>query len=255
MRHISVIIIAKNEAENIVACIKSARLISDDVIVADSGSDDGTTSLIVDAGAKLLPVEWKGYGQTRNEAAGIAANDWILALDADERITPALSTAVNNLSFTDSKLLYGFKRENFLAEKKIRFGEWGRDTVYRLYNKQAAWWDDMLVHEHIIGNGIHKKILPGSLLHYTMKDMEEYQKKTDLYARLSADKYALQGKKALLIKRFIAPVFSFVQNYIFRLGFLDGRNGLLIAYSTSHYVFLKYKFLKQLNQQQVMFIE
>jgi glycosyltransferase involved in cell wall biosynthesis len=254
MQHISVVIIAKNEAENIVDCIKSARQISKDIIVADSGSEDGTAALVIDAGAKLLSVEWKGYGQTRNEAATIATNDWVLALDADERITPALSTAINNLSFINTRLLFGFKRVNFLGSKKIRFGEWGRDKVYRLYNKQQAAWNTLLVHENIIGNGISKKLMEGEVLHYTMKDISEYYSKTILYAQLSAQKYADQGKNASFTKRFISPIFSFVQNYIFRLGFLDGREGLIIAYTTSRYIFLKYQFLKQLIRQKSQII-
>ncbi len=248
MNNISVIIIAKNEAENIVSCIKSAMQISDDIIVADSGSDDNTVALVIDAGAKLVAVEWKGYGQTRNEAAEIAANDWILALDADERITPELSIVIKDLSFQNTKSLLGFKRVNFLASKKIRFGEWGRDKVYRLYNKQEARWNKLLVHETITGKDLSKKLIDGELLHYTMKDLSEYYSKTILYAQLSAEKYAAQGKKSSFIKRFISPIFSFVQNYIFRLGFLDGREGFLIAYTTSRYVFLKYQFLKQLLQ-------
>lgn len=248
MNTISVIIIAKNEAANIVDCVLSAALVSNDIIVADNGSTDNTPTLATKAGARVLKVPWKGYGQTRNEAAAMAGNDWVLALDADERITPQFATAINNLLLTHTSILYGCKRENFLAAKKIRFGEWGRDKVYRLYNKQQAWWDLMLVHENITGNNISKKIITGSLLHYTIKDMAEYQEKTILYAQLSANKYAAQGKKASLVKRFISPVFSFLQNYIFRMGFLDGREGFIIAYSSSRYIFLKYKFLYLLLQ-------
>ena len=94
-----------------------------------------------------------------------------------------------------------------------------------------------------------KKLIPGELLHYTMKDMEEYQAKTILYANLSAKKYADQGKKATWIKRYVSPVFSFIQNYLFRLGFLDGKEGLIIAYTSAKYVFLKYKFLHLLLQK------
>ncbi len=249
MNAISVIIIAKNEAENIVDCVLSAALVSNDIIVADNGSTDNTPTIATKAGARVLNVAWNGYGQTRNEAAALAANDWILALDADERITPQFATAINNLSLTNTRVLYGCKRENFLAAKKIRFGEWGRDKVHRLYNRHQSWWNLMLVHENITGNNVCKKIIPGSLLHYTMKDMAEYQAKTILYAQLSADKYAAQGKKASLVKRFISPVFSFLQNYIFRLGFLDGREGFIIAYTSSRYIFLKYKFLHLLPQQ------
>lgn len=249
MNQISVVIIAKNEAGNIGECIISARQVSIDIIVADSGSHDGTQKLVLKYGARLYETSWKGYGQTRNEAAAIATNQWILALDADERISPELAMAINACALDNSKILFGFSRKSFLGRKKIRFGEWGRDSVYRLYNKDQANWDTQLVHETITGNGIIKKRLPGVLLHYTMKDLQEYQDKTILYATLSAQKYAEQGKKASLVKRFLSPVFSFIQNYIFRLGFLDGKEGLIIAYTSAKYVFLKYKFLYLLNDR------
>jgi glycosyltransferase involved in cell wall biosynthesis len=249
MNNISVIIIAKNEAENIVDCIASARLISNDIIVADSGSVDNTPTFAEQAGARILKVAWKGYGQTRNEAAKMARNEWILALDADERITQQFAASINNLELSNDSIVYGCKRENFLAAKKIRFGDWGYDKVYRLYNLHQAAWDLMLVHENIIGDTISKKVLPGSLLHYTMKDFNEYQRKTILYAQLSANKYLAQGKKASLVKRFIAPVFSFVKDYFFRMGFLDGKEGFVIASTTSKYIYLKYKFLNSLLQK------
>ncbi|MEP7142222.1 MAG: glycosyltransferase family 2 protein [Ferruginibacter sp.] len=249
MYHISVVIIAKNEAANIVDCIMTARQVSTDIIVADSGSEDNTPALAAQSGARLFQTAWKGYGQTRNEAANIAENDWILALDADERITPELAMSLNNLPLTNNNGVYGFKRKNFLAAKEIRFGEWGRDKVYRLYNRRLASWNLPQVHETIIGTDISRKIIPGALLHYTMKDLAEYKAKTILYAQLSANKYIEQGKKASIIKRFISPAFSFIQNYIFRLGFLDGKEGFIIARTSSRYIFLKYKFLNLLLQK------
>lgn len=247
MNQISVIIIAKNEAENIGDCILSAQLISNNIIVADSGSRDNTREIVLQKAATLLQVDWKGYGQTRNEAAKIAAHDWVLTLDADERITEKLAVYINSLVFTNDKIVYGFKRENFWGSNKIKFGEWGRDKVYRLYNKQQAAWNLALVHENIEGENLEKKLLPGSVLHYTMKNTAAYKQKSILYAQLSADKYLSQGKKASLIKRFISPIFSFIQNYIFRFGFLDGKDGLTIAYISSLYIFKKYKYLHQLT--------
>ena len=246
MNPISVIIIAKNEAENIIECILSAKQISNDIIIADSGSTDNTQELALRNGARILQVTWKGYGQTRNEAVKIAANDWVFSLDADERITKKLAANVNVLILKNDKIIYGFKRKNFWENKKIKFGEWGRDKVFRLYNKQQAAWNLALVHENVVGINIEKKLLPGMLLHYTMKNIAEYKKKSISYAHLSANNYLIQGKKASLIKRFISPFFSFIQNYIFRLGFLDGRNGLTIAYISALYIFKKYKYLNEL---------
>ena len=246
MNPISVIIIAKNEAENIIECILSAQQISNDIIIADSGSTDNTQALALQNGARILQITWKGYGQTRNEAGKIAANNWIFALDADERITENLANHINNLTLNNKNAVFGFKRENFFATKKIKFGQWGRDKIYRLYNRQNAHWNLMLVHENVIGDNIEKKMLAGSVLHYTMKDIATYQAKSIFYAQLSAQKYFEQGKKASEIKKIISPVFSFIQNYIFRFGFLDGKDGFTIAYIAATHNFNKYKFLNAL---------
>ncbi len=250
MNNLSVVIIAKNEAGNIAACITSAAQVSSDIIVADNDSEDDTATIAKLAGARVLSVEWKGYGQTRNEAAAAAGSDWILAIDADERMNSGLVTAVMQLQITSDKTLYGFKRSNFLGDKKIRYGEWGRDKVYRLYNRQTTSWDLAAVHENIISKGLLKVLLPGELLHYTMKDIAVYKKKNRQYASLSATKYYQQGRQATFVKRYLAPVFGFVQNYIFWMGFLDGKEGFWIAIESARYVFLKYKLLHQLSQQE-----
>ncbi len=246
----SVTIIAKNEAAHIAGCVESVAGISNDILVADSGSSDGTPSIARKAGAKVASVEWKGYGGTRNEATLLAQHDWILSLDADERVTAALASAISQLNLQDGKIIYGFRRANFLGNKRIHHGEWGRDKVFRLYNKRSTQWDAALVHENIETRGMQKQMIAGDLLHYTMKDLAEYKAKSILYATLSAKKYAAAGKKASLVKRFLSPAFSFLQNYIFRAGFLDGAAGFGIACVSSYYVYLKYKFLQQANKKE-----
>ncbi len=246
MATVSIIIIAKNEAENIVACINSAQQISNDIIVADSGSTDGTQQLAKAAGANVIATTWQGYGQTRNNAAMVATSNWVFAMDADERITPELAETINQLVFTNNSVVYGCKRKSFLAGQAIDYGEWGRDKVFRLYHKKNAFWNLNLVHENVVGTNICKKIIEGELLHYTIKDLAEYEAKTILYAKLSAQKYFDTGKSATFIKCFLSPCFSFVQNYIFRLGFLDGNAGFIIAKTSAKYIYLKYYFLKKM---------
>lgn len=245
---ISVIIIAKNEERVIVDCIKSAQLISDDIIVADTGSNDKTTALSEAIGATVIHIEWIGFGASRNEAAKHARHDWVLALDADERITENLRLSLAGLSLGEPKVLYGFKRVSFIAGKKIRFGDWGRDKVYRLYNKNEAAWNLAKVHEAVVGPQLRKVFVGGVLLHYTMDSLETYWRKTVLYADLSAEKYYSEKKKAKFVKRFVGPAFSFIQTYIFRLGILDGREGFVIAWYSAAYVYLKYKGLAKLNK-------
>jgi glycosyltransferase involved in cell wall biosynthesis len=246
---ISVVIITKNEERNIVNCIQSARLLSDDIIIVDSGSTDATVQLAKQEGAKLIVTDWEGYGASKNKGAALAQNDWIFALDADERITPQLAWSIKNLNFDNDNCIYQFKRDNYLGNKKIRFGTDGFDKVTRIYHRQAQ-WDLTPVHEKLTGRYIKKKI-PGSLIHYSTKNWEDYKEKLIYYARLSADKYYEQGKRATLLKRYIAPVFNSLKSYVFQLGLLDGKTGFRLAILITYYTWLKYYYLYQLNKQKI----
>jgi len=247
MDAVSVIVITKNESANIRSCIESATLISNDIIIVDSGSTDSTTDIAHNAGAKIISIMWQGYGNARNTGAEIAKNDWVLAVDADERVTSGLVDAIKRLNEKDNGIIYGFKRQNYFLGKKIRFGEWGRDKVFRLYNKQRVSWDLSPIHEVLVGENCTKKIISGYVNHFPVMKPEQNTDKTNRYAQLNAQKLHEQGKKATIIKRFLSPVYNFIQTYILRLGFLDGKQGFIIATSTSKYVWLKYKMLNQLN--------
>jgi (heptosyl)LPS beta-1,4-glucosyltransferase len=243
----SIVIIAKNRAENISDCIASAQLISDDIIVVDSGSTDNTAFLASSMGARVINIQWESYGASRNAGAAIARHDWVFALDADERITPDLAHSVSLIEGQNISCIYGFKRKNFLAKKRIKFGEWGRNSVYRLYYRHSTSWDLSPVHEALLSNRLTKKIINGYLVHFTIQNIEEYQQRTICYANLNAQKYFKQGRQAGIIKRFLSPVFNFFQFYILRLGFLDGKDGFLIARTTAYYTWLKYHYLHEMN--------
>lgn len=243
----TVVIMTKNEASAIADCINACRPFKQPIVVADTGSTDATVAIAKANGAKVLPVNWEGYGKTRNTIAALCNTDWLLVIDADERPTSQLIknilyVSANSFTNYPSKV-YGFKRKSFLGNKPIVFGEWGRDKVFRLYNKQYHRWDDALVHENIIADKTEKEMIKGELLHYTMQNVQQLIHKQQHYAALNADKYFIAGKKAGLLKRFLAPVFNFVQNYFFRVGFLDGKEGFIIAKYNMLYVYWKYKAL------------
>jgi glycosyltransferase involved in cell wall biosynthesis len=248
MHPISVVIITKNEAANIENAILSAKTISEDIVVVDSGSTDETIAIAKRNGAAVVKVQWTNFGAVRNIGAAAAKHDWIFALDADERISPELSDSISQLS-PDMNVVYGCKRLNFLYGEPVYHGEWGRDTTWRFYDKTKISWKEVAVHETLeIGDAI-KKILPGRLLHFTMKDEKEFAEKTERYAKLNAEKYKDKNKNVSGFKLLLSPAFGFVQNYIFRLGFLDGKAGFTVAKMNARYTFLKYKFLRQLKQQ------
>jgi len=248
MQQITVVIIAKNESKNIRDCVLSCKQVTDKIIVVDSGSTDDTIAVAERAGARVVIKEWQGYGRTRNAGADEALNDWILNLDADERITEMLASSIKKLAAPDGKTIYGFKRTVFYKGQRIRFGEWGRDKVYRIYNRKYAAWNDAAVHEDIEGEGCRRELLEGTALHFTVANDVQDSEKVQKYARLSAKKYYKEGKKATLTKRFLAPVFSFLKTYILYFGFLDGKAGLEIALSITKYVWLKYRILHEMAE-------
>ncbi len=162
---------------------------------------------------------------------------------------PTIKHTINSKSIdlSDVSSAYRIRFKTFLGSKQIRFGEWGNDSHVRLFNRKTIQWNNENVHEQLIipANTITKK-LDGYILHYTMKDVAEYATKMTQYALLNAEKYFEQQKKASWLKRNISPSFSFIQNYILRGGFLDGREGYLIARVTAFYTLLKYARLYEL---------
>ena len=245
MNFLSVVIITRNEEHNIAACIQSARLVSDDIIVVDAGSDDQTLNLAIQSGAKAFSVDWKGYGFSRNFGAEKAKHDWVFSLDADERVTEELALPIRKLKFDDCNCIYRFHRKNYLGKRKFQFGTLGFETVKRIYNRNYSQWDLTLVHEKLISATPEKKLIEGYIQHYGFRDTQDYNAKALLYAQMSAEKYFLQGRKTNLFKRFFSPFFNSIKSYIFQLGFLDGSIGWTSAKTIAWYSWLKYLYLRQ----------
>lgn len=199
---------------------------------------------------QVMPVIWEGYSITKNKLAMAAINDWILSLDSDEVPDENLIAAIGDLNFDilSPQTQFSIRRYSFFEGKMMKHGSWGNDYVRRLYNRKYTQWDNALVHESLEQNAatIYQK-LPGNLMHFTADDYQAFLKKSERYARLSADKYFEQGKKATLLKRYGSPLFSFVKEYFFQWGFLDGVRGWKIAKGNAIYTFWKYRFLKEKN--------
>ncbi|MGZ5287703.1 MAG: glycosyltransferase family 2 protein [Flavisolibacter sp.] len=247
MNGLTVVIITRNEEQNIVDCIRSARLIAQDIVIVDSGSVDSTVDLARAAGARVFEIGWEGYGYSRNFGAVRAKNPWILALDADERVSQSLADSINKLTYTNELEVFRFRRKNFLDRHEIRYGTLGFETVTRIYNRDQFTWDLSLVHEKLEpGNGI-RKMIGGYLDHYGLKNYEDYASKSRIYARLSAEKYFTEGRRAGWIKRLGSPVFNSIKSYFFQLGFLEGLRGIRTARMIAYYSWLKYYYLQQMH--------
>jgi glycosyltransferase involved in cell wall biosynthesis len=250
MQKLSVVIVCKNGAKVISETIKSFAGLTDDILIYDNGSIDGTQEIVKQSGAKLVEGSWEGFGKTKNKANDLAKHVWILSLDADEGIDEELKKNLLRLDLTDELKVYEFRFKNFLGNTWLRFGEWGNDKHIRLFNRQKIKWDDAEVHESLmLPNGTEKITIKGNVLHKTAATIKEYEQKMKNYAALNAKKYYKQGKTAGELQIFFSAVFSFIKNYFFKLGFLDGATGFHCARINAGYTFLKYKKLKELNQQ------
>jgi glycosyltransferase involved in cell wall biosynthesis len=251
MQKISVVIVCKNEEDTIGRCIESLQGVSDDIVVLDNGSTDGTRNIIMDHGVRLVDAPWEGFGKTKKIANRLSKYDWVLSLDADEAIDENLKKNLSAFSPASDEQVFAIRFKNFLGTKHLRFGEWGRDKHVRLFNRNKVNWDEAVVHEKLLlSDQISIQKMDGYILHYTMRDVAEYAEKMVNYALLNASKYAKLGKRSSLVKLYFAPVFAFVKYYFLWLGFLDGWEGFVCARMTSSYTFMKYARLLELNKKE-----
>ncbi len=200
---------------------------------------------------QVIQQKWNGYGATKNELAAQARNEWILSVDSDEVADGTLKAALQDFSPATNNEIYQLTIRHFFGNSQIKHGAWGRGKTkfLRLYNRSHTNWDTADVHETILvkENSIVKE-LKGIIQHYTAESAQQFSSKNEHYARLSASKYYTRGKKATWIKRFAAPAFTFLKQYFFQLGFLDGAAGYTIAKGNAKYTFRKYQLLHQLNK-------
>ncbi len=249
---ISSIVIAKNEENNIKRCIESQLDCIDEIIVLVDKSSTDKTLEIVKSYNKVVyeEVEWMGYAKTKQYAASKAANNWIFWIDADEEITPELKNELNEFKSKESEYaaLTVARRAWFLG-KWIKHSGWYPGRVTRLFNKTKAHFNENEVHENLIVNGKTGE-LKNDLEHYTDPDIFHYYEKFNRYTSLAAIELNNKNKFAKLKDLLLRPLILFIKMYIFRLGFLDGIHGLILAIFSSNYVFTKYCKLWELNKKE-----
>ncbi len=243
------ITLALNEEHNIVECLKSVQW-ADEIIVVDSGSADNTVALARQHNAKVLSVEWKGYGATKNFALEHATGEWILWLDADERVPLELANEMAGIVRGNSGMYSGYSvaRRAYFLGKWIRHCGWYPGRVTRLFRKSASRFTESNVHEQIVVEG---KIgaLRNDLLHFTDPNLQHYFHKFNRYTTLGAQDLSDRGKRFSLYDVLVRPPFLFFKMYVLRGGFLDGIQGLILCVVSSAYVFVKYAKLWELEHQ------
>lgn len=242
---VSVIIIAKNEEHDIRDCLNSVAW-ADEVIVLDSGSTDNTVAIAQEFTRHVYTSgDWQGFGVQKNRALAYASCDWVLSLDADERVSNELRMEIQNTIQSTSAPVYKIPRLSSYCGKFIRHSGWWPDYVARLFKRGCASFSHDLVHERLVFEG-NAAQLTSPILHVTYKDLDEVIKKINQYSSLGARNSHLQGKRGSLLSAILHSSWAFIRTYILRAGFLDGTEGFMLAVSnaeTTYYRYLKLYYL------------
>lgn len=236
---ISATIITYNEERNIVRVIESLRC-CDEIVVVDSGSSDRTAELAANLGAVVIESPWPGYAKQKNVAAERASNDWILSLDADEALSEGLEAEIWQIKKNGPQYdAYTMPRLAMYLGKWIFHSGWYPDRKVRLYHRGKASWIGEYVHEsvHVTGKTGH---LEGRILHYTCDSLSEHLRTLDRYTTLAAEQIVAKKERVGLWRLALDPLWTFLKTYFLQAGFLDGFEGLAIAYMAAFYNFLKY---------------
>jgi glycosyltransferase involved in cell wall biosynthesis len=239
MPAITATIITFNEEDRIGEAIASLSC-CDEVIVVDSGSTDRTREIASSRGARVIEHAWEGYSRQKNLAAEHAANDWILSLDADERLSIELAGAIaqwKSAPHTDVAAL-SMPRRAFYMGRWIRHSGWYPDRKVRLYNRRCCRWDNSVVHEGLTVNG-RLSALTGDILHFPFRSWNDQLERANRYIELVTKDRRSSGSRGSVLKLLVAPPVVFMKAFFFRAGFLDGWRGLVIAYMAARYVFLR----------------
>jgi glycosyltransferase involved in cell wall biosynthesis len=249
---ISAAVITKNEEDNIRDCLSSLAW-TREIVVLDSGSLDDTLKIAREFTDKVFVEEWRGYTEQKNAAVDHCSGRWVLSLDADERVSEELRREIEErLSVEDGGLPDGFliPRLSFYLGRWVRRGGWYPDRKLRLFRKGRGRWSGNGLHEQVEVSGKVEK-MNHPLLHYTYRDISNHLLKMDRYTTLAAQQNFQEGNRARIWDLTLRPGFKFINMYLLRGGFLEGRAGLVIALLGSFYVFLKYAKLWELNAGKV----
>ena len=241
------VFIVKNEANNLPRALKSVNF-ADEIIVADTGSTDNTVQIAEKLGARVVYCSWSGFGPTKAAALAHATGAWVLSLDADEELTAELADEIRGVvnSAGQKHVAFRINRQSYFLGRWMRHSGWYPDYVVRLFRRGHARMSDHLVHETIIPDG-DVGTLNGLLLHHTDSTIDHYLNKMQTYTRLSAQELQAQGRQCHWWDLVLRPPFMLLKTYVFKCGFLDGWQGLVLAVFSAVHVFTKYAWVKALS--------
>jgi len=251
---LSVAIITKNEEANLAQTLASVRW-AEEIVIVDCGSTDRTAEIAWEFGAKFFVEDWKGFGAQKNSAIAKCSGDWILSLDADEEVSAELAEEIRALLSGESEhQAYFLPRRNLFLGRWIRHGGYYPDAKLRLFRRGTAQFEERVVHETIQPAGETGR-LHGDLIHHAYPTLNAYIEHMNRYSALGATQVLARGKTSRSVFAFlwnvvVVPLATFKYNYFFRLGFLDGREGLLLHLYHSVYVSWKYAKAWELGRRQ-----
>jgi glycosyltransferase involved in cell wall biosynthesis len=252
---LSLVIIARDAAHELVDCLASAAFAAE-AIVVESGSSDDTAAVAARSGARVIAHAWEGFGPQKNFAVAQARHDWVLCLDADERVTPELEAAIRALfagggpaaEYTEpAAAAYTIARRNRFLGRWLAHGEGYPDWNIRLFDRRRARWSDDVVHEKVVADG-PAATLRGDLLHASAESIDAYIAKQNRYTSAQATAMHARGERASAAQMMLSPAARFVRFYVFKLGFLDGVAGFAHIAIGAFASFLKYAKLRALQE-------
>ena len=239
-------LVAHNAATQLPACLASVPF-ADEIVVVDSGSTDGTAECAEQHGARVVQREWMGFGRQKQFAVAQARNDWVLCLDADERVSPELARSIRTALESPVAPVYRMRRCNRFLGRWLRHGEGYPDWSARLFDRRSAAWSDEPVHEKVL-YAISPGSLEGDLMHESAEDLGNYLQKQNRYSSLAAQQLFNQGQSTSALQLVLSPLVRFTKFYILRLGFLDGVPGLVHISIGCVASFMKYAKLIELKR-------
>ena len=238
MPRLSAIIITRNEAANIGDCLDSLAF-CDERIVVDSDSTDGTLLIAREKGARLATHGWRGFGPQKNYALSLAHGDWVLSIDADERVTPELAQEIRKAIDDGKADGFELSRRSSFCGRMMRHSGWFPDRVLRLFRRDKGCFTDDLVHERVVCDGKTAR-LNNALLHYPVARLEDAIRRIDQYSTLGAEKLAASDRKVSFYSGITHGAGTFLRVYLLKLGFLDGAAGFMLAVANAEGAYYRY---------------
>jgi glycosyltransferase involved in cell wall biosynthesis len=236
---LSAIVIARNEAANIGACLDTLAFCHERIVVIDAGSTDTTAAIARDKGARVETHEWAGFGAQKSYALSLATGDWVLSVDADERVSAELADAITLATHSHDFDAYEFPRLSSFCGRPMRHSGWYPDHVLRLFRRGAARFNDVLVHERVVYGGKIGR-LSAPLVHHPVLRLEDALLRADRYSTASAEAIVASGRRVSFMAGIGHGLAAFLRTYVLQAGFLDGAEGFLLAVANAEGSYYRY---------------